>query len=82
VPGTYQVFVCLFVLFCFVGFSRQGFSVALGCAGTHSVGQAGLELRNPPVSAYQVLGLKAYATTSQLSFFFFKIKFETSFVGL
>jgi hypothetical protein len=26
-----------------------------GCPGTHSVDQAGLELRNPPVSASQVL---------------------------
>ncbi|GAB1285580.1 RAS protein activator-like 2 [Apodemus speciosus] len=29
-----------------------------GCPGTHSVDQAGLELRNPPASASQVLGLK------------------------
>ncbi|GAB1292732.1 Cilia- and flagella-associated protein 119 [Apodemus speciosus] len=29
-----------------------------GCPGTHSVDQADLELRNPPVSASQVLGLK------------------------
>jgi hypothetical protein len=28
------------------------------CPGTHSVDQAGLELRNPPASASQVLGLK------------------------
>jgi hypothetical protein len=33
------------------------------CPGTHSVDQAGLELRNPPASASQVLGLKACATT-------------------
>jgi hypothetical protein len=33
-----------------------------GCPGTHSVGQAGLELRNPPASASQVLGLKAWTT--------------------
>ncbi|EDL38650.1 mCG148349 [Mus musculus] len=32
------------------------------CPGTHPVGQAGLELRNPPASASQVLGLKACAT--------------------
>ena len=38
-----------------------------GCPGTHSVGQAGLELRNPPASASQVLGLKACATTAQLA---------------
>jgi hypothetical protein len=34
-----------------------------GCAGAHFVDQAGLELRNPPASASQVLGLKACATT-------------------
>ncbi|GAB1295453.1 Host cell factor 2 [Apodemus speciosus] len=36
------------------------------CPGTHSVDQAGLELRNPPASASQVLGLKACATTAWL----------------
>jgi hypothetical protein len=35
---------------------RQGFSVD----------QAGLELRNPPASASEVLGLKACATTARL----------------
>jgi hypothetical protein len=35
-----------------------------GCPGTHSVDQVDLELRNPPVSASQVLGLKACTTTS------------------
>jgi hypothetical protein len=36
-----------------------------GCPGTQFVDQAGLELRNPPVSAsrVRVLGLKACATT-------------------
>ena len=34
-----------------------------GCPRTHSVDQAGLELRNLPASASQVLGLKACATT-------------------
>jgi hypothetical protein len=43
-----------------------------GCPGTHLVDQAGLELRNPPASASQVLGLKACATTARLSFFIFK----------
>jgi hypothetical protein len=42
-----------------------------GCPGTHSVDQAGLELRNPPASASQVLGLKAYATTAQPFLHFF-----------
>jgi hypothetical protein len=35
-----------------------------GCPGSHFVDQAGLELRNPPASASQVLGLKACATTA------------------
>jgi hypothetical protein len=37
-----------------------------GCPGTHFVDQAGLELRNPPASASQVLGLQACATTARL----------------
>jgi hypothetical protein len=37
-----------------------------GCPGTLFVDQAGLELRNLPVSASQVLGLKACTTTPQL----------------
>jgi hypothetical protein len=36
-----------------------------GCPGTHTVDQAGFELRNLPASASQVLGLKACATTAQ-----------------
>jgi hypothetical protein len=36
-----------------------------GCPGTHSVNQAGLELRNPPASAFQVLGLKVCATIAR-----------------
>jgi hypothetical protein len=46
-----------------------GYSLALFLReflpGTHSVDQAGLELRNPPASASQVLGLKA-CTAAQL----------------
>jgi hypothetical protein len=34
------------------------------CPGTHSVDQAGLELRNLPASASQVLGLKVCTTTA------------------
>jgi hypothetical protein len=41
-----------------------------GCPGTHSVDQAGLELRNPPASASRVLGLKACATTPGSSLYF------------
>ncbi|GAB1285168.1 Monocarboxylate transporter 14 [Apodemus speciosus] len=35
-----------------------GIALAIGCSGTHSVDQAGLELKNLPASASQVLGLK------------------------
>ena len=37
-----------------------------GCPGTDFVDQADLELRDPPASASQVLGLKACATTQQM----------------
>jgi hypothetical protein len=43
-----------------------------GCPGTHSVDQAGLEFRNPPASASQVLGFKACATTP--GYFSFLVK--------
>ena len=54
------LFVCLFA------FQDRVFLCSSGCPGTHSVDQAGLELRNPPASASQVLGLKACTTTAQL----------------
>jgi hypothetical protein len=41
-----------------------------GCPGTHSVDQAGLELRNLPASASRVLGLKACATMPGLNLIF------------
>jgi hypothetical protein len=51
-------------LFCFVLVFRDRVSLySPGCPGTHFVDQAGLELRNPPASASQVLGLKACGTT-------------------
>jgi hypothetical protein len=53
------LFVCLFVCL----FRDRVSLYSPGCPGTHSVDQAGLELRNLPASASQVLGLKACATT-------------------
>jgi hypothetical protein len=47
--------VGLFVWFCFL---RQVSLCSLGGPGTHSVDQAGLELRDPSDSASGVLGLK------------------------
>jgi hypothetical protein len=60
----FKIFVCL----CFVFLDRISL-YSPGCPGTHFVDQAGLELRNPPASASQVLGLKACATTPSLNFF-------------
>jgi hypothetical protein len=42
-----------------------------GCPGTHSVDQAGLNLRNSPASASQGLGLKTCNTTIARQNFFF-----------
>jgi hypothetical protein len=36
-----------------------------GCPGTHFVDQDGLEVRNPPTSTSQVLGLKVCTTTAR-----------------
>jgi hypothetical protein len=52
------------ILFLFVFRDRVSL-YSPGCPGTHSVEQAGLELRNPPSSASQVLGLNACATIAQ-----------------
>jgi hypothetical protein len=76
-----MVVVCVFFFFvCFVLFFGSFFvlfffrdRVSLyspGCPGTHFVDQAGLELRDPPASASQVLGLKACATTPSVYFVF------------
>jgi hypothetical protein len=62
-----QMFSFLFFFFggggCF--FQDRVSLYSPGCPGTHFVDQAGLQLRNPPASASQVLGLKAWATTAQ-----------------
>jgi hypothetical protein len=52
------LFVCLFVCFCWDRVSLY----SPGCPGTHFVDKAGLELRSPPASAFQVPGLKACTT--------------------
>jgi Na+/melibiose symporter-like transporter len=64
--------VCLFVclLFCFCFFRNTVPLYSSGCPGTHFADQTDLELRNPPASASQVLGLKACATTAWLRLFF------------
>jgi hypothetical protein len=56
-------YLFIFILF-FLVFRDRISLCSPGYSGTHSVDQVGLELRNPPASASQVLGLKACATTS------------------
>jgi hypothetical protein len=77
--GFGLVFVCLFVCF----FQDRVSLYSPGCPGTHSVDQAGLEFRNLPASASQVLGLKACATTAQLDsvFLMHKITKKSSVSG-
>jgi hypothetical protein len=63
----FYLFIYLFIYFVF----RDRVSLySPGCPGTHFVDQTGLELRNPPASASQVLGLKACATMPDLCSFF------------
>jgi hypothetical protein len=52
----------LFFYFYFFVFWDRVSLCSAGCPRTHFVDQASLELRNPPASTYQVLGLKACAT--------------------
>jgi hypothetical protein len=70
-------FICLFI---YLGFFQDRVSLySPGCPGTHFVDQAGLELRNPPASAFRVLGLKACATTARHLFIF---KFKKNYIYL
>jgi hypothetical protein len=59
-----------FLSFLFFSFLDRVSLYSPGCPGTHFVDQAGLELRNPPASASQVLGLKVCITTDQCAFIF------------
>jgi hypothetical protein len=61
---TIQVITVFFFFFCLLFRDRVSLC-SPGCPGTHFVDQAGLELRNPPASASQVLGLKGCATTAR-----------------
>jgi hypothetical protein len=66
--SQYTVFVVV-VFVCFLFPFRDRVSLCSpGSPGTHFVDQAGLELRNPPASASQVLGLTVSATTARLQY--------------
>ena len=56
-------FYFLFFVYFDIGFLLY----SLGCPGTNSVDQAGLELRNLPASVSQVVGLKACNTREFLN---------------
>jgi hypothetical protein len=56
-------YTLLLLLFLFFVFQDRVSLCSPGFTGTHFVDQAGLELRNLPASASQVLGLKACTTT-------------------
>jgi hypothetical protein len=58
-----QCLVNTFCLFVWLVFQDRVSLCSPGGLGTHSVDQAGLELRNPPASASRVLGLKACTAT-------------------
>jgi hypothetical protein len=61
--SPHEIFLCFFFFFFFLVFRDRVSLCSLGCPGTHFVDQAGLELRDLPASASQVLGLKVYAST-------------------
>jgi hypothetical protein len=62
----YLKLLSLFIII-IIWFFETGFPLCSpGCPGTHSVDQAGFEIRNLPASASQVLGLKACTTTARL----------------
>jgi hypothetical protein len=52
------IIIIIFFCFVFLFFQDRVSLYSRGCPGTHSVDQAGLELRNPPASASQVKGIK------------------------
>ena len=57
--------------FIFIYFEDRVHLCSPGCPGTHSLDQAGLDLRNLPASTCQALGLKVCATTGWHSWTFY-----------
>ena len=67
-PGSLSLSLSLFLFFWF--FETGFLCIALAVLELTFVDQAGLELRNPPASASQVLGLKVCAINARRSFAF------------
>jgi hypothetical protein len=65
VPATRQRPFVLFVVVVLI-FRERVSLYSPGCPGTHSVDQAGLELRNPPASASPSAGIKGVRHHAQL----------------
>ena len=73
-------FICLFI-YLFIWFLRDTVSLCSpGCPGIHFVDQAGFELRNPPASASQVLGLKVCTTTPGMLFHYCRVDTDDVFI--
>jgi hypothetical protein len=65
IPSQIFTLLVLFRCFLFFCFFRDRVSLCSpACPRTHFIDQAGLELRNPPAFASQVLGSKVCATTA------------------
>ena len=64
--GSVQQNLNIFFFSFFLVFRDKVSLCSPSCPGTHAVDQAGLELRNLPASASQMLGSKACATTAWL----------------
>jgi hypothetical protein len=68
-----------FLFFCFLFFQDRVSLCNPGCPWTHSVDQAGLELRNSLVPAFQVLWLKACATRPSFNILLDQSNFDAFF---
>jgi hypothetical protein len=69
---SHHILILLFIylfIYLFILVFRDKVSLC-SCPGTHSVDQAGLELRNSPACASRVLGLKACTTNARLHHIF------------
>ena len=67
---NFPIIIIIIIIIIITVFQDRVSLCTLGCPGTHSVDQAGLEPRNLSASASQVLGLKVCTTTARPQFLF------------